>query len=148
MEESKYTYKKDYYETHKENYYRAMRKYLDKNKRHIIYMLQDNDLNPLYIGSTDNKFRINYHLSGYGTLELTEEKWNELNCKCFVYAYVDSVYDKKERLYIENYLYEKYKESGKLLNINKPLQNDSCIDEMRKYELEEIAEKLDFKIFY
>lgn len=148
-DKEKYTYSnyyKKYYEKHKQNYYKAMKKYLEKNKRNIIYRLMDNVDDVLYVGSTDSKFRINHHINGYSTLELTEEHWQELNCKCFEYAFIDGVYDILERLYIEQYLINKHKGNGKLLNSKKALSSNN-FDEAKKYQLEEIAENLEFKVF-
>lgn len=145
----KYTYEnyyKNYYETHKTEQYLRMKKYLEKNKRNIIYKLVDMEDDVLYWGSTVSKFRINYHVNGYGKLELTEEHWNELNCKYFQYAFVDAIHSKEELLYIEEYLIQKYKNNGKLLNYNKALRVNN-FDELRKVELEEIAESLEFKVY-
>lgn len=137
-------YYKNYYIEHREKYLRSNRKYLEKTRRHCIYLLTNKDDNVMYVGSTNNIFsRMSFHLKGFGYLNLNEKNWTDNNYKCFKYAYLDAV-NKTERLYIEGYLINKYRKKNKLLNIyNNKDYNYSNITEERKCKLEELAESLE-----
>lgn len=126
------------------NYYKKFREAI---KRHCIYLIVDVFGKVKYVGSTDNMYaRYFQHIGGFSSIELTTEKWEANNLGNFKVAYVNSV-TKQERLYMEYYLIEKYS-GNDLLNTHEPYQYKfKDMEEAKKSELEEIADKLEFKVY-
>lgn len=113
-----------------------MRKYLDKNKTAIIYKVIDKD-EMKYIGSTDSRFRLNFHQNGYSKLDLKNNPGEIL------YAEIDEI-DREELYFIEYYLISKY---SPYENIEKPSLDKFKINKNRKMELIKIADNLEFNVF-
>ncbi|WMJ81240.1 hypothetical protein RBU49_03010 [Clostridium sp. MB40-C1] len=136
MEYSYKGYYKNYYDEHKEQYRGYMKKYLNKNKTAIIYKILSEKDEMMYIGSTDSKFRLNYHKNGYGKLD--KSKGEKL-----LYSKINGI-TREELYFIESYLIEKYN-PPKNLSIVKTEQFG--INECRKVELIKIADDLQFNFF-
>ena len=112
-------------------------------RSNVVYLLINKSLEVLYTGSSFNiKQRMDKHLGGWSHLELTKEKWSDLECSHFEYCYLDNV-DKNERLYVESLLINKL---DAVLNSYEPIKNDRITEE-RKVELEEYADTLIFKVW-
>lgn len=132
--------------TKKDGYCRSCRsKYNKQYKRHIagnyIYIFVGRDLEPLYVGSCKYiGIRTSDHLNGHSHLKRTLADWKLLGLNNIEYAIVD-VETKKERLYIEKYLIDKWEP---LLNNYAPIVK--ITDKKRKEDLRLQADNLVFRI--
>lgn len=140
-------WKERYYIGNEEYFRNYYKKFREEIKRHCIYLIKDKEDVIKYVGSTDNMYaRYFQHIGGFSSIELTPEKWEKLNLDHFEVSWIDNI-TKEDRLYLEYYLIEKHSENN-LLNTQEPYQNKiKDISEERKIELQEIAEKLIFKIY-
>lgn len=148
MENNYQKYGKKWYENNKE-YYRNYYKIYDNNLvRNAIYLLKTEDGKVTYVGATSKLYRrINNHMNCNSNLRLTKEVYEELNLH-WEYSYVDAIQSREELLYIESYLINKFGQKFELLNEYEPYQNKfKKMDDLRKVELEEIADSLEFKIY-
>lgn len=147
MENSYQRYGKNYYENNKE-YYRNYYKIYDENLiRNAVYLLMSED-KVMYVGQTSKLYRrINNHMNCNSNLRLTKKAYEELNLH-WEYAFLDTIQNREELLYIESYLIDKFGQKFELLNEYEPYKNQfKKMDELRKVELEEIADNLEFKVY-
>jgi hypothetical protein len=136
MEQSWNNYGRDYYYSHQREFRAYQRKYLDKIRSAIIYKVLDND-EILYFGSTDSRFRMNFHYTRNSKLNLKE------NSGTIYYAEIEEL-DREELYFIEYFLIREYNPA---FNEEKPSLDRFCFSEERKNELINIANNLQFKIF-
>ncbi|HEY5523806.1 MAG TPA: GIY-YIG nuclease family protein, partial [Clostridium sp.] len=131
-------------EAYFKNYYEIFR---EGNTRECVYFILDVDGKVRYVGSTSNMYaREIEHINGFSSIQLTEEKWNENKLDHFVVSYNDEI-NKDERMLMEYYLIEKYKDNN-LLNGTAPYKKRfEYIEQPRKTELEDMAEALIFNIY-
>lgn len=127
-------WKERYYIGNEQYFRRYYKRFREENKRHCIYLLVDNLGKVKMVGSTDNMYaRYHQHVGGFSSIELTPEKWKDLKLDHFEVAWCDAV-TKQERLYMEHFLIDKYKDNG-LLNIHEPYQYKfKDTEELRKIE--------------
>jgi len=140
-------WKQKYYTGNESYFKKYYEKFREENTRHCIYFIVTEELKVKYCGSTDNMYaREISHMNGFSSVELTEEKWNANKLDHFEVAWCDGV-TKQERLYMEYYLIEKYSDND-LLNEYEPYKvKFKDIEELKKCELEEMAEALVFNIY-
>jgi hypothetical protein len=92
-----HSYCKDCYSKYQSGYYK------DKVRNgEYIYILWNIDGEPLYIGSTNNKYRLVKHLKGNSHLGFKPKDWHKLGLLNCTYVRVnDIILDKQERLFLE-----------------------------------------------
>lgn len=132
-------YGREYYYSHQKEFREYQRRYLEKVKTAIIYMVKDQDGEIIYFGSSVSKFRMNFHFGKYSKLDMKNRDWT------MEYAEIDDV-SRDELYYIEYILIAKH---NPILNVIKPsleLDRFDFSDE-RKEDLISIADNLEFNIF-
>lgn len=98
-------YCKDCYGKYQSGYYR------DKVRNgEYIYILWSVDGEPLYIGSTNNRYRLVKHLNGNSHLKFKTKDWYKLGLLNCTYARVsDIILNNQERLFLERLYIELHK---------------------------------------